>query len=102
MLERNIDTVVLGCTHYPFAIPLIREIVGETVRVIDPAPAVARQVERLLEAAGLRNSSRQEGEVEFYTSGDPSALKSLLPVLLGEGGDVKRVQWIGDTRVEEH
>jgi glutamate racemase len=102
MLEKNIDTIVLGCTHYPFAIPLIREIVGETVRVIDPAPAVARQVERLLEAAGLRNSSRQEGEVEFYTSGDPSALKSLLPVLLGEGGDVKRVQWIGDTRVEEH
>ncbi len=38
MLEKNIDTVVLGCTHYPFVIPLIQKIVGEKVRVIDPAP----------------------------------------------------------------
>src|SRR5215216_1561178 len=44
MLEKNIDTVVLGCTHYPFVIPLIQEIVGENVRVIDPAPSVAKQV----------------------------------------------------------
>ncbi|MEK6751981.1 MAG: glutamate racemase, partial [Chloroflexota bacterium] len=50
MLEKNIDTVVLGCTHYPFVIPLIEEMVGEHVRVIDPAPAVSRQVRRLLEA----------------------------------------------------
>ncbi len=52
MLEKNIDTVVLGCTHYPFVIPLIEQIVGESVRVIDPAPAVARQTKRLLEAGG--------------------------------------------------
>ncbi len=42
MLAENIDTVVLGCTHYPFVIPLIQQIVGPEVRVIDPAPAVAR------------------------------------------------------------
>src|SRR3990172_353729 len=41
MLEEDIDTVVLGCTHYPFVIPLIQRIVGDKVRVIDPAPAVA-------------------------------------------------------------
>src|SRR5215510_9985421 len=49
MLEKNIDTVVLGCTHYPFVIPLIEETVGENVRVIDPAPSVAKQVGRVLE-----------------------------------------------------
>jgi len=38
MLEKNIDTVVLGCTHYPFVIPLIQQIAGNNVRVIDPAP----------------------------------------------------------------
>jgi glutamate racemase len=48
MLARGMDTVVLGCTHYPFAIPLIQQIVGDSVRVIDPAPAVARQVRRVL------------------------------------------------------
>ena len=52
MLAKNIDTVVLGCTHYPFVIPLIEQIVGENVRVIDPAPSVAKQAKRLLEAQG--------------------------------------------------
>src|SRR5512138_2897685 len=87
MLEKNIDTVVLGCTHYPFVIPLIQRIVGENVRVIDPAPAVARQTERLLEANGLRHPSHRRGEIHLYTSGDPEELKSLLPVLLGEDGE---------------
>jgi glutamate racemase len=53
MLAEKIDTVVLGCTHYPFVIPLIQEIAGPGVRVIDPAPSVARQTGRLLQAAGL-------------------------------------------------
>ncbi|HEY9089092.1 MAG TPA: glutamate racemase, partial [Anaerolineaceae bacterium] len=52
MLEQGIDTVVLGCTHYPFAIPIVQEIVGPGVRVIDPAPAVARQIGRVLAARG--------------------------------------------------
>ncbi len=101
MLKKNIDTVVLGCTHYPFVIPLIQEIVGEKVRVIDPAPAVARQVKRLLEAGGVRSDSSNVSQIQFYTSGDPDALKSLLPVLLGEGGKVYSVNWFGDTRVEK-
>ncbi|MGZ9222232.1 MAG: glutamate racemase, partial [Anaerolineales bacterium] len=79
MLEKNIDTVVLGCTHYPFVIPLIEQIVGEGVRVIDPAPAVAKQTRRLLDARGVMNKSGSKGDLKFYTSGDPAALKSLLP-----------------------
>ncbi|HXF84657.1 MAG TPA: glutamate racemase [Anaerolineales bacterium] len=99
MLEKNIDTVVLGCTHYPFVIPLIQRIVGEKVRVIDPAPAVARQVRRLLEAGGLRNESTSRGNLTFYTSGDAQAFKSLLPVLLGEEGDVHRVAWVEESAI---
>jgi glutamate racemase len=96
MLEKNIDTVVLGCTHYPFVIPLIQEIVGDAkrVRVIDPAPAVARQVKRLLEAGGLKSQSSERGNVRFYTSGDPERLQSLLAVLLGENGEVEKVEWV--------
>ncbi len=52
MLQAGIDTVVLGCTHYPFVIPLIQEIAGPGVRVIDPAPAIARQTRRLLSQNG--------------------------------------------------
>jgi len=99
MLEQNIDTVVLGCTHYPFVIPLIQEIVGENVRVIDPAPAVARQVERLLEASGRRRKSSARGIVEVFTSGDPAALKSMLPILSGEEVEVRRVEWLSDTQI---
>ena len=99
MLEKDIDTVVLGCTHYPFVIPLIQEIVGENVRVIDPAPAVARQTGRLLEARAMRNGSGAKSEVKLYTSGDPETLRSLLPRLLAEKGDVEKVEWISDDTV---
>ena len=58
MLARGMDTVVMGCTHYPFVIPLIQEIAGPGVRVIDPAPAVARQTERVLTERGLLQHRR--------------------------------------------
>jgi len=99
MLENKIDTVVLGCTHYPFVIPLIQEIVGDKVRVIDPAPAVAKQAQRLLEAGGVKNDSKERGKVKFYTSGDPNELRSMLPVLLREGGEVERVEWVDDMNI---
>jgi glutamate racemase len=101
MLEKNIDTVVLGCTHYPFVIPLIQQIVGDDVRVIDPAPAVAKQTGRLLEANGLRNHSGSEGSLKCYTSADPDQLNSLLPKLLGKSGDTQKVRWLSDSRLKQ-
>jgi glutamate racemase len=95
MLAQGIDTVVLGCTHYPFVIPLIERIVGPKVRVIDPAPAVARQVGRLLDARGLRATGalRANAALTYYTSAAAESLSSLLPVLMGESGNVKEVNW---------
>jgi glutamate racemase len=109
MLDQNIDTIVLGCTHYPFVIPLIQQITGPGVRVIDPAPAVARQTARLLDAANLRRTGEgsalpeghrggvSEGEgsgiVRLFTSGNANKLQSLLPILLGELGEVSEIQW---------
>jgi glutamate racemase len=108
MLEKNIDTVVLGCTHYPFVIPLIQEIVGENVRVIDPAPSVAKQAQRLLEAGKVVNESRSKGGINLFTSGDANVLKSQLPLLLDENGDelnlskweVERVEWLDDSEIK--
>lgn len=103
MLTQGIDTVVLGCTHYPFVIPLIQEIAGSGVRVIDPAPAVARQVQHLLGDTDLntRNATQDPVEttaipVRFLTSGDRTALRRLLPRLLGEEGQVERFIWADD------
>ncbi|HKJ40053.1 MAG TPA: aspartate/glutamate racemase family protein, partial [Anaerolineales bacterium] len=101
MLEQNIDTVVLGCTHYPFVIPLIEQIVGENVRVIDPAPSVAKQAQRLLEAGGVLNESESQGMVKLFTSGDANVLKSQLPLLLGEDGEVERVVWVDDRMISD-
>lgn len=100
MLDKGIDTVVLGCTHYPFVIPLIEEIVGDGVRVIDPAPAVARQAGRLLRADGLGRPPGKSGSVRFITSGSADGMKSLLPALFGENCDVETVEWKGDHTIE--
>ena len=99
MIEKNIDTVVLGCTHYPFVIPLIEQIVGEKVRVIDPAPSVARQAQRLLETQRMSNPMQEPGYCRFLTSGDPAAMKSLLPLFLGTGGEVGSVVWNADQEI---
>ena len=95
MLSAGIDTIVLGCTHYPFVIPLIQAIAGPQVRVIDPAPAVARQVGRLLQAQGAANPGPQRGEIAFYTTGPASRLQELLPQLSDEDGKVSSLTWNG-------
>lgn len=100
MIERGIDRVVMGCTHYPFVIPLIQEIVGPDVKVIDPAPAIARQVGRLLEKHQLSNTQvlsgnadPPEGAIQFLTTGTPLNLQALLPPLIGDQGNVEALCW---------
>lgn len=94
MLAQGIDTVVLGCTHYPFVIPLIEKIAGPGVRVIDPAPAVARQVGRVLESSALlREAGSRIGEIRLFTTGDPERFQALLPRLLGEAESVSQLVW---------
>ncbi len=90
MLAGGIDTVVLGCTHYPFIIPLIQEITGPAVRVIDPAPAVARQARRLLAGRGWLAEPQPVGWVRYLTTGDARALEELLPKLGAEDVLVER------------
>jgi glutamate racemase len=99
MLSQGIDTVVLACTHFPFVIPLIQEIVGERVRVIDPAPSIARQTLRLLSAADARARAGAAGQVEYFTSGDPAGLERMLKQLLGLDARVRGQEWAGETRL---
>lgn len=93
MVEGGVDTIVMGCTHYPFIIPIVQEIVGPEVDVIDPAPAVARQVKRVLESRGWASAGEQEGDMQFYTTGDPHPFTDIIPTLLGERHIVQYVQW---------
>jgi glutamate racemase len=98
MLQRGIDTIVLGCTHYPFVIPSIQEIAGDSVRVIDPAPAVARQVQRVLAQNGLLGlggspAERSPGQVKIITTAHKDHLEALLPNLIGEEWPVQSIDW---------
>jgi glutamate racemase len=93
MLARGIDRVVMGCTHYPFVIPLIQDIVGPDVAVIDPAPAVAQQVGRVLTASNLSNQGVDVGRSEYLTTGEIGRLESLLPKLMGETAAVRSLMW---------
>lgn len=99
MLDQGIDTVVLGCTHYPFVIPLIQSIAGPLIRVIDPAPAIARQTRRMLELRRLLRPVSQGpelGEMQFFTTGPTAHLQSLLLSLLSEIGPVTQLCWDGE------
>lgn len=93
MLDQGADAVVMGCTHYPFVIPLIQDIVGPKVQVIDPAPAVARQTRRVLEAHSLLTGCETPAPSTFYSSGTPPQLYELLPRLLGEEHFVQYPRW---------
>jgi glutamate racemase len=84
---------VMGCTHYPFVIPLIREIVGPQVKVIDPAPAVASQTRRLLKEFGLLKPGVEPGVVDYLTTGDPGQLEALLLKIYGVVGRVRGLSW---------
>lgn len=92
MLARSIDVLVLGCTHYPIVRPLIERIVGPGVRVIDPAPAIARQVARLLEKSGTAAPPTGRNGTEVYTSGDPAVFQAMMEHL-----DIRSDAVIGTT-----
>lgn len=82
MLDAGADTFVLGCTHYPFVQPLIEKITGPGSAVINPAPAVARQLQRVLEERRLLSPQRQ-GPHRFFLSGAKGRFEELAGRLLG-------------------
>jgi len=73
LLAAGADTIVLGCTHYPFLRPLIVDVVGPGVTLVDTGAAVARQVVRVLEAKALLRHDAHTGTATFWTSGRPDA-----------------------------
>jgi glutamate racemase len=71
LLEKGVDKLVLGCTHYPFLLPVIREVVGDRdVEIIDSGEAVERRVEQLLDEYGVRAAADHRPEYRFLTFAD--------------------------------
>lgn len=100
MLDANADTLVLGCTHYPFLDEAIRSISGDRLKLVDTSVAIARQLERQLDSFGLRaapaqaQAHNQAQAVElprFYSTNDGRALRQLAASLLGLDVTVEHV-----------
>jgi glutamate racemase len=96
MVADGIDALVLGCTHYPFVRPLIERIVGPQVRVIDPAPAIARRVEYVLRETGALAGGNLSGELLCSTSGDPETFRGVLQHMRMAGAHVAQGHWMGN------
>lgn len=90
MLAQGADTLVLGCTHFPFVLPLIREITGPAVTLIDPAPAIARRTAFLVEENRLTFDSAQP---IFATSGDAARFGASVRTLINLHPEPIQLGW---------
>jgi glutamate racemase len=88
IIERNVDSLVLGCTHYPFLVPLVRKIIGDNVRIIDSGEGVSRQTARVLASHGLLYPTPRKGKLTVYTSADPNTIRPVVRQLIGEDVEV--------------
>ena len=91
LCQQGADTIVLGCTHYPFLVSLIQASAGQQVRIIDPAPAVVRELQRRLAEQHLLSNNTALGQVAFWTSGSIQQARFIIPQLWqdGEAPDIR-------------
>jgi glutamate racemase len=75
--QARVDTVILGCTHYPLVRPMLQRILGRDVRLVTAGHAVAASAQRILESRGLEVSTDGEGTYSFLCTGDAEAFREL-------------------------
>ena len=69
---KNIDTLILGCTHYPLLKPVLQKVIGNDVMLIDSAKEVAKEVKVILDSSGLLNRPGRKGKHKFFVSDEPA------------------------------
>lgn len=79
MIKKNIDYLVLGCSHYPYLIPILKEILPKDIVIIDSGEAVARQTKFILNSLGLLNKVQKKASISFFTNRSPKLLKHFVP-----------------------
>ncbi len=84
LLAEGADTIVLGCTHYPFVKHAIQEIVGKEITLVDTGAAVAKQLKRQLEEKGLLSNNKQKTEVHFWTNSEAENADQVTEKLWGK------------------
>jgi glutamate racemase len=99
LVDAGVDTVILGCTHYPLVRPALQRRLGRGVTLVSSGQAIAEEVEARLRALGVEHDERRRGEYRFMSSGDPESFRRLgtrflqLPI-----GGVRQVPVAGPAR----
>ncbi|MCC7331660.1 MAG: glutamate racemase [Flavobacteriales bacterium] len=88
IVDEGVDYIVLGCTHYPFLIPIIKSIIPNHIKIIDSGEAVAKQTKNILEKNNLINESNNTFQ-NFETNGNIETFKSFLNQINVQGSSVK-------------
>ncbi|MDA1342772.1 MAG: glutamate racemase [Proteobacteria bacterium] len=88
LVAQHVDFIVLGCTHYPFLAPLIQELVGSSIAVIDSGAAIARELKSRLDRAGILAEPHHAGTVKFLSSDESGTAKQVISQLWGGDVDV--------------
>lgn len=88
IVDKGGDIIVLGCTHYPFLRPIIEDIAGPAVDIIDPATPVARELRRRLDIAHVLNNETAPGTEHFWTTGAVEVVGPIVRQLWGNAADV--------------
>jgi glutamate racemase len=91
LLAEGADTIVLGCTHYPFVKHVIQEVVGDKITLIDTGAAVAKQLKRQLEEKSLLSISQEKAEVHFWTNSEAENTSQVTEKLWGKHVEVHRL-----------
>ncbi len=98
--QAEVDTVILGCTHYPFLTPVLREVLGHQVVFVDPALAVVEELQELLYRLDVRDAAdtsavvQSNWRVRYFVSGDPGLFRQVGNTLLHEPiAEVQRISW---------
>ena len=94
VVAQNIDTLVLGCTHYPLLKPLLREVLGDQITLVDSARTIARETEELLRKNSVQNIQEKPPEYRFYVTDVPVRFKEIGEHFLGTTlSNVTVVKW---------
>jgi glutamate racemase len=93
LLEAGADTLVMGCTHYAFLVPTIRELIGDDVQILETGEAIARRTAQILgREGGVKESGR--GEIILATTADPLRFQHTAKALLGRAAPPHKLHWV--------
>lgn len=96
LIQNKIDTLVLGCTHYPLLAPAIGKVLGDQVAIIDSAYQVALYLQEVLTQNKLQSASQNNGQASFYSTDEPARMKELGSQFLGYELDKVHKVRVGD------